>query len=58
MCKYLKMMLFNSKTRKIKYFLDPPKKAQGYKQSRYGYTHKCLSIPAACDLDFYKVMIE
>ena len=39
--------------RKIKYFLDPPKKAQGYKRSRYGYTHKCLSIPGARDLDIY-----
>ena len=45
------MMLCYSKTRKIKYFLNPPKKAQGYERSRYGYTHKCLSIPAACDLD-------
>ena len=49
------MLLFYSETKKIKYFLDPPpkKKAQGYERSRYGYTHKCLSIPAACDLDFY-----
>ena len=40
------MMLCYSKTRKIKYFLDPPpkKKAQGYERSRYVYTHKCLSI--------------
>ena len=41
MCKYLKMMLFKSKTKKIKYFLDPPPpKAQGYEMSPYGYTHK------------------
>ena len=30
-----------------------PKQAQGFERSRYGYTHKCLFIPAACDLDFY-----
>ena len=47
------MMLFYSKTRKMKYFLDPPKKAQGYEWSQYGYMHKCLSIPAARDLDIY-----
>ena len=47
-------MLFCSKTRKIEYFLDlPPKMAQGYEQSRYGYTLKCLSIPVARDLDIY-----
>ena len=54
------MMLFNSETKKLKYFLDPPppkKKAQGYERPRYGYTHKCLSIPTACDLDFYLVDI-
>ena len=38
------MMLYYSKTRKIKYFLDPTKKAQGYELSRYVYTHKCFSI--------------
>ena len=34
MYKYLKMMLFHSKTETIKYFLDPapPKKMQGYKR--------------------------
>ena len=49
------MMFLYSKTRKIKYFLDPPpkKKAQDYERSRYGYTHKCLSIPAARDLYIY-----
>ena len=26
MCKFLKMMLFNSETKKRKYFLDPPPK--------------------------------
>ena len=31
----------------------PPPKAQGYERSQYGYTHKCLSIPATCDLDIY-----
>ena len=48
------MMPCYSKTRKIKYFLDPPppkKKAQGYKLSRYVYTHRCLSIQSARDLD-------
>ena len=35
-------------------FGSPPKKAPaGYEWSRYGYTQKCLFIPAACDLDFY-----
>ena len=33
MCKYIEMMLYYSKTRKIKYFLDPPKKTQGYERS-------------------------
>ena len=47
------MMLCYSKTRKIKYFLDPPKKAQGYKLSRYVYTYKCLSIQSARDLDIH-----
>ena len=45
------MMLCYSKTRKIKYLMDPPKQTQGYEWSRYVYTHKCLSIPAARDLD-------
>ena len=53
------MMLCYSKTRKIKYFLDPPPpKAQGYERPRYVYTHECLSIPAACDLDIHLVKIE
>ena len=49
------MMFCYSKTRKIRYFLDPPpkKKAQRYERSRYVYTHKCLSIPAARDLDIH-----
>ena len=47
------MMLCYSKTRKIKYFLDPPKQAQGYERSQYVYTHMCLSIPAALDLDIH-----
>ena len=54
------MMPFCSNTRIIKYFLDPPppKKAQGYERSRYGYTLKCLSIPTARDMDIYLVEIE
>ena len=47
------MMLCYSKICKIKYFLDPPKKAQGYEQSRYVYTYKCLSIQSAHDLDIH-----
>ena len=54
------MILCYSKTRKIKYFLDPPPKkkkkkttAQGYERSRYVYTHKCLSIQSARDLDIH-----
>ena len=47
------MMLCYSKTRKIKYFLDPPKKAQGYEQSQYVYTDKCLSIQSTGDLDIH-----
>ena len=52
-CKYLKMMHFYSETRKMKYLLDPPpsKRGQRYEWSRFGYTHMCLSIPAACHLD-------
>ena len=54
------MMLFIPKQNKIKYFLDPlpPKKAQGYKRSRYSYTHKCLTILAARDLHIHYVKIE
>ena len=54
------MMLCYSKTRKIKYFLDPPpkKKAQGYEWSRYVYKHKCLSIQSTRDLDIHYVKIE
>ena len=36
----------------MKYILyPPPSKAQGYEWLRYGYTHMCLFIPAACDSD-------
>ena len=56
------MMLCYSKTRKIKYFLDPSpppkKKGQRHERSRYFYTHKCLSIQAARDLDIHYVEIE
>ena len=55
-CRYLKMMLFYSETKKMKYFLDPPpkkKSAQGYEWLQYDYTHMCLFIAVACDLDFY-----
>ena len=48
-------LLFQNKKNKI-LFGPPPlkkKKAQGYKWSRYVYTHKCLSIPAAHDLDIH-----
>ena len=41
------MMLCYSKISKIKYFLDPPKKAQGYERSRYVYMHTCFSIQSA-----------
>ena len=34
------------------------KKAQGYKQLRYGYMHMCLFIAAACDLDFYESILS
>ena len=45
--------LFQNKENRI--LFAPPKKAQGYKLSCYGYTLKCLSIglPTACDLDIY-----
>ena len=36
------MMLCYSKTRKIKYFLDPPKKAQGYHRDMSTRTSDCL----------------
>ena len=54
------MMLFIPKQRKYNAFLTPPpsKKVQGNKRSRYGYTHMCLLIPAACDLDIYEVDFE
>ena len=49
------MMLFHSKTRKIKYFLDPPpppkKRLKDTNDRDYVYTHKCLSILSGCDLD-------
>ena len=45
--------LFQKKENKILFGPPPPKKAHGYVWSRYGYTHKCLSIPAARDLDIY-----
>ena len=54
------LFLFRNKVNE-KLFGPPPhpkKKAQGYERSRYGYTHKCLFIPAACDLHFYSVEIE
>ena len=51
------MMLCYSKTRKIKKLFGPPpplpKKAHRYERSRYVYTHKCLSIPAARDMDIH-----
>ena len=55
------MMFCYSETRKIKYLLPPPppqKKGSRIERSRYSYTHKCLSIPAACDLDIHLVKIE
>ena len=53
------MMLFYSKTRKMKYFLPPPPKKKKQKPLRdtngrdIGNMHKCLSLPAARDLDIY-----
>ena len=58
MYEYLLMTLFYSETKKRKYFLDPPKKAQTYERSQYSYMHMCLFIAAACDLNFYLVDIE
>ena len=52
------MMLCYSKNKENKILFGPPKKAQGYERSRYVYTHKCLSIPAARDLDIHLVGIE
>ena len=47
-------LLFQKKENKILFGLPPPqKKAQGYEQSRYVNAHKCLSIPAAHDLDIH-----
>ena len=45
-------LLFQSKENKI-LFGPPTKKAQGYERSQYVYTHKCLSVPAARDLDIH-----
>ena len=53
-CKYLiknDAFLFQKKDNKI--LFGPSKKAQGYERSPDGYMHKCLSIPAAHDLDIY-----
>ena len=51
------MMLhvFNSKTKKIKNFLDspPPKKRLRDSYDRDMATCTSLSIPAVCDLDFH-----
>ena len=47
------MMLYYSKTRKIKYFLDPPKRLKDTNDRDYVYTHKCLSIPPGYDLDIH-----
>ena len=44
-------MLFQNKENKT--IMDPPKKAQGYKLSRYVYMHKCLSIQSTRDLDIH-----
>ena len=55
MCKYLlnNAFLFQNKENKI-HFGHPPKKRQRDTNGReHGYTHMCLSILAACDLDFY-----
>ena len=46
-------LLFQNKENKILFGPPPQKKAQGYKQSRYVYTHKCLSIQSARDLDIH-----
>ena len=47
-------LLFQNKEKyKIIFGPPPPPKAQGYEWSRYVYTHKCLSIPAARDLDIH-----
>ena len=46
------MMLYYSKTRKIKYFLDPPHKKKTNDRD-YIYTHKCWSLPPGCDLDIH-----
>ena len=45
--------IFQNKENKILFGPPPPKKAQGYERSRYGYKHKSLSIPAARNLDIY-----
>ena len=47
------MMLFLFQNKEKKILFGPPKKAQGYEWSQYGYMHKCLSILAACGLDIY-----
>ena len=50
MCKYLKMMLFNSETKKIKYFLDtpPPKKRLRDTNGRYMATRTCVCLYQQC----------
>ena len=50
--------LFENKENKILFGPPPPiqKKAQGYERTRYVYTHKCLTIPAARDLQSYPLI--
>ena len=44
MYKYLKMMLFHSKTETIKYFLDPPKKDAGIQTVDNMATRTCACL--------------
>ena len=52
MCKYLKMMLFKSKTKKIKYFLDPPPQGSGIRKVAIWLHAQVIIYPAVHDLDF------
>ena len=47
------MMLCYSKTRKIKYFFEPPPQKRVMDTNGRDNTHKCLTIPAAGDLDIH-----
>ena len=49
---------FRNKDNKILFAPPPKKRCRDTNGREHGYMHMCLFIPAAFDLDFYKVDIE